>query len=98
MTVLELKEIIKELPDEMEVRYNYDTGHSYPTFVRAFIGTDGGGGPFLCLDEGEEEPAGNYRPSPLDRPASEVISEQIRKMHTADLFTNSSLFASLIRR
>ncbi len=30
MTIRELKELIEDLPDDMEVRYNYDTGHAYP--------------------------------------------------------------------
>ena len=32
MTAKELRELIKELPDEMLITYEYDSGYSYPTF------------------------------------------------------------------
>lgn len=37
MTVKELRTILAGLPDDMLVRYVYDTGYGYPTFAQALI-------------------------------------------------------------
>lgn len=36
MTVKELRELIKDFPDDMPVVYNYDTGHSFPELRYAY--------------------------------------------------------------
>ena len=37
MTVKQLKFAISELPDEMTVHYNYDTGHSFPELEHSYV-------------------------------------------------------------
>lgn len=56
MTVKQLISELSKFDPDMTVRYDYDTGNGYPTFVRAFELKNpwvNDGQPFVCLDESE---------------------------------------------
>ena len=62
MTLGELRVIIKDMPDDLPVVYNYDTGHSYPNIRYAYrrIPDNGYGNAkedVLVLDEDSEQEA-----------------------------------------
>lgn len=52
----DLVALLQTFDPEMDVRYEYDTGYDYPTFIRAYkYEADGRPdyGQFICLDENE---------------------------------------------
>jgi hypothetical protein len=56
MTAAELIEVLKGFPADMDVRYEYDSGFSYPTFKKVEIhaATSEISEPFVCLYEDDE--------------------------------------------
>ncbi len=54
MTKAELIAKLEPFPDDMEVRYRYDSGYDHPKIVAVYMHEDECGrnyGQFICLDE-----------------------------------------------
>lgn len=51
MTIKDLIDKLVMYPQDMEVVYNYDTGHSYPTFKSVYYLREDSGPYKVCLDK-----------------------------------------------